>query len=50
MFKLLKKSSIKITIKKCLERRKHCALAVRWSQKFSPRSRTPSQGCRTAKI
>ena len=33
------------------ERRKHCALAVvRWSQKFSPRRRPPSRGCRTAKI
>jgi len=39
------------SMKKRSERRKHCALAVvRWSQKFSPRHRPPSRGCRTAKI
>jgi len=38
-------------MKKCSERRKHCALAVvRRSQKFSPCRRPLPEGRRTAKI
>jgi len=39
-----------LVIEKSAQRRKHCALAVvRWSQKFSPLSRPPSQGRRMVK-